>query len=653
MARIYQPEPPPGKKRADLKRTLLWSGVTAILSFVILCVGALGYVGLVANRIGERMSQLRAAHASTFYALYPPLKLKQKFTAAELQGFLTDQGYVDKGTADGLLPGEYHIDKGTLTILSLNRSSFKGAGRPLEAMRARLTFEPVGPELTLTTITRLDNNESVETLESIPKKIGSFSAGRLRTQDPVALSDIPTSMRMAVMAIEDVHFLEHSGVSFKGTARALWKDIVARKWAEGGSTLTQQLMKNLFFTREKAVSRKFKEAMFAFVTEWRHTKEEILEGYLNEIYLGQWGTHEIHGVSEGAGIYFNRPISQLSLSQSATLAAIIQAPNAQDPHRYPERTLKRRNLVLKKMLDAEFILPDEYQMAIAEPLGVVPAERSLNNADYFTDLVMDRLPADIKGRLDKDALTVYVTLNPYLQELAGKLLNANLERLRKNFPAIRKKEAKGRHLESALIAIDVKDCTVIALQGGHSYRQTQFNRVLQGKRQPGSLFKPFVFLSAFVQSTPETPYTALTEFEDSPFEWKYDKQVWKPKNYEPEFRGKVTIREALEHSINTPTARVTQKIGVPAILDSLTKAGIRSTLPPVPSIALGSAEVTPLEMAEAYTTLANIGKYCALRPYLQVFDENRNHVVDSPNVQAPALPPGPTYQTVHLMKGVV
>lgn len=626
----------------------------------VLVLGLLGggatflYVTSWNRRIDERIEQLRSTRASLFYALYPPLRLKQRFTAGELKNFLLDQGYLENKNAEDLLAQEYVWEREPRGLtLTLFRPAFEGAGLPLAPLKVRLKFEEIGNQFLLIEMVKTENQEPLEVVESLPKKIGAFFAGRLRTQNSVTLSDIPTSVRLAVMAIEDVNFLEHGGISLRSTLRALWRDLRARRWVEGGSTITQQLMKNLFFSREKALSRKIKEAIFAFLTEARYEKETILEAYLNEVYLGQWSTHELHGVSEGASYYFNRPISQLSLPQGATLAAIIQAPNAQDPHRYPERTLKRRNLVLKKMLDAGFIEPGEYEMAQKEPLGVVPFERGLHDVDYANDLVMNELSPDMARRLDTDALTIYVTLNPYFQAAASKAISANLARLQDISPAIRKREKKGIRLQSALIAIDPRECTVLAVQGGRSYRQTQFNRVVQGRRQPGSLFKPFVYLAAFEQTSASPPFTSLTEIEDSPLEWKYDAQIWKPKNYDEIFRGPVTLRQALEESLNVPTAKLAQKVGMPAIVEAMVAAGIKTPLPPLPSLSLGSAEVSPLELAEAYTTLANLGMSCKLRTYLKVFDENKNLVIENDLAQERKIPALPAFQTVQLLKGVL
>jgi penicillin-binding protein 1B len=623
-------------------------------------VGALAaafiYYSFVNHTIDERIAQLRSSRSSVFYAMYPPIHLGQKFSAKELRFFLEDQGYGEAHDVDDQRPGEYvwEGEKSATPTVVIFRAAFTGAGHQLDKLKFRVSLtpnpDPKGP-YTIQEILRMDTHQTVDSMESLPKQVGSFFAGRLRTQNSVALSDMPVSVRYAVIGIEDNKFLEHYGVSFRGTIRALVRNLLARRWVQGGSTITQQLMKNLFFTKKKVISRKFKEALFALITEARYSKEEILEAYLNEVYLGQWGTHEIHGMSEGARFYFNRPVTELTLAQSATLAALIQAPNAQDPYRYPDRLLKRRNLVLSKMLDAEFILPQEKENAINEPLGVVPATRNSADIDYFLDVVMERLPDMVTKRLDSDVFTVYLTLNPYLQDMASKALTDSIERLQKYSPAIRNKTKKGVNLEGAVIAVDVKNCGILALQGGRSYKQTQFNRVLQGKRQPGSLFKPFVVLTALSQNQ-NPPVTPLTLLDDSPLEWKYDNQLWKPKNYDNEFRGPVTVRKALENSLNVPMARLAQQTGIPPIIDTLKKAGIQSTLPEFPSIALGAADVSPLELAEAYTTVASLGKYCYLRAFLQIYDENNNLLLENKMAQEDRLPPIPTFQTIDIMKGV-
>ena len=632
------------------RKRLLW-----VLAALVLTIGGLtalfiAYIGVITHRIDTRIAQLRSSQASSFYGFYPPFQQGQQFSSSELQSLLQSQGFLSRGNADALIPGEYnwklHSRGGELVLF---RSAFMAAGHPLPQLKARIFFQGPPETLSVQTIADAESGESLPELQVPPKKVASYFAGRLRTQNAVPLSEMPVSMRTAAIAIEDVRFLEHHGVSLRSTARALFKDLLAGSFVEGGSTITQQLMKNLFFSNDKAISRKLKEALFAVITEGRHSKEDILEAYLNEVYMGQWGPHEIHGVSEGAQYYFNRPVSRLSLAQSAMLAAIIQAPNAHDPRRHPEKSLSRRNLVLKKMLDAEFILPDEYEVAKAEPLGVAQSG-TLSDVDYAIDLVLSRLPANVRSRLESEVLTIYLSLNPYLQAAASEVLTANIERLKTVAPEIAEKEKAGVHLQGALIALDVKNCTVLALQGGRSYRQTQFNRVTQGKRQPGSLFKPFVFLAGFAKPL-DPPLTPQTELDDSPFEWIYDNQTWSPKNYDGDFRGPVKARDVLEKSINVPTARLAEKIGIAKIRDVIAAAGVQSPLPAVPSLSLGGVDVTPMELAEAFVTVANLGQRCELRPLLEVYDSSGNQLLKTEKSSREVLPPEAVFETVNLMRG--
>lgn len=627
--------------------------LTIVIVSVLIPLSFIVFVTAVSRQVDERMSQLKSSRASQFFALYPAFQIGQTFTREGLRALLADEGFHEIKNSENLVAGTFAFEgTGENPELVLHRSPFDGAGHGLDHLRARLRFEIAEGKLKIRELARLNSPDPLDKIEIAPKKISSYYAGRVRSQSPVALSDIPVNVRQAVMAIEDVNFLEHSGVSLRSIGRALLKDIQTGTKAQGGSTITQQLMKNLYFSRKKSWWRKIREAVFAVVTEFRHTKEEILEAYLNEVYMGQWSTQEIHGVSDGARFYFNQNVSDIGLSQAATLAALIQSPNAYDPHKDPAPLTKRRNLVLKKMFDVGFILEDEYKMAVQDSLAIIARDKILEDIGYFMDLVLKTLPDNIKNRLDADALTVYTSLNPYLQSTASRALKNNLDRLQKQIPAIKKKEEKGIHLQSALIAIDVPNCAILSLQGGSSYRQTQFNRILQGKRQPGSLFKPYVFLAGLNFPSPDKPITPSTELEGTQFEWKYDNQVWKPKNYEKEYPEKVTAIKALEDSLNVPTAHLAQKVGIPQIVDMITKSGVKSFIPVFPSISLGGTDVTPYELAEAYTTFGNLGKGCALRPILDVYDENKNVVLETKPQLEDRLPLIPTFQTVEMLKGV-
>jgi len=625
---------------------------------VTLLVSILGGVitySYIKQTIDDRFEQLFSAKSSQFLAPLPPLVSGQRFSKPQLQTLLEYSGFQEKLESEDLLANEFFWSTSNdEKQLHLLRAESLYPSRTLPRSQTTLKFKTEGNDLMIDKIVLEETQETVERFELPPKRISSFYAGRLRTQTPVALSEIPVDMRHAVMAIEDVNFLEHGGVSLRSTLRALFKDLRAGRFVEGGSTITQQLMKNLFFSREKAMSRKIKEAIYAFLTESTHSKESILEAYLNEVYLGQWSTHEIHGVSEAARFYFNRSIFDISLSQSATLAAIIQAPNSHDPRRNPANTIKRRNLVLKKMLEAQFILPGEYQLAISEPLGVTPGEKNLQDTGYFMDLVLSQLPEDLKARLNSEALTVYTTLNPYLQLQASQTLKNHLALMKKNYASITHKAEKGFQLQSAFISIDVLTGRVLALQGGSSYQKTQFNRILQGKRQPGSLFKPFVFLAAFDKSDFSPPFTALTELDGSPFEWAYEgNQKWNPKNYDPDSPEKMTAQEALEKSLNIPTARLAQTIGLDPIISLIKRAGVKSELTKIPSICLGSTEVTPFELAESYATLANNGNGHKLSSIEKVVDQSGQTLFEPNYPEEERLPAASSYLTVQLLKGVL
>lgn len=638
-------------RRMSPRRLILWAS-SILVGFLL--ISALAY-SFIKRSIDDKFEQLFSSKSSQFVALLPAFHLNQKISRNQLETLLEYSGYQLKKEAEDLLINEYAwIETEGTPKLVLFRAESLYPGKSLIETKVVLTFDVDSSQLVLREIWDERSQEKVENFELAPKRISSYFAGRLRTQIPVTLSDIPVNMRHAVMAIEDVNFLEHGGVSLRSTLRALYKDLRARRFVEGGSTITQQLMKNLFFSREKAVSRKIKEALYAFITESTHSKESILEAYLNEVYLGQWSTHEIHGVSEAARFYFNRSIFDLSLSQSATLAAIIQAPNNHDPRRHPENSIKRRNLVLKKMLDAEFILPDEYQMAVAEPLGVIPGEKNLQDTGYFMDLIFSELPENVKTRLDTDALTVYTTLNPYLQLQASNTLKEHLSRIQKDYASIVKKAQKGFQLQSAFIAVDIPTGQVLALQGGSSYQKTQFNRILQGKRQPGSLFKPFVYLAAFNKNDFSPPFTSMTELDGSPLEWSYEGgQTWSPKNYDKDSPEKMKAHEALENSLNIATARLAQTVGLDPIIELLKNSGIQSPLPKIPSISLGGVEVSPFELAESYSTMANLGVGHKLHGVSKVVSPSGEVVFEPSYPGEERLPAAPCYLTIQMLKGVL
>ncbi|MBI1860104.1 MAG: transglycosylase domain-containing protein [Deltaproteobacteria bacterium] len=614
---------------------------TALMSVVLM----FSYGVWVSQQINAQFDQLRGKRPSRIYAAWPGWTIGTQFRLSELERLLTDYGY-QAGAGEEICSSCFHL---TGTELTVHRAESTIPGAALGEETFKIQLDVSGPLATVQLITDRTGGEVVR-VDHRPLRVGVFSAGRLRTQDFVPMAEIPVYLRLAVMGIEDASFLEHSGVSMKAILRALWRDLTARRFAQGGSTITQQLMKNLFFSHEKVMTRKFKEAFYALLAEYGHSKEEILEAYLNEVYLGQWSSHEIHGVNEGARYYFNTRAADLSLAQSAVLAALIQAPNFHDPKRNPERLKSRRDLVLKRMFESNFIVEEEYRMAVLEPLIVSNTDAVIEGIDYYLELALSEMPESLRGRLDTGALTLLLPINPRLQQEAAVAIRIHLKELEDRIAKMRKKNPPHVSLEGALIAVSVPNCEVLATQGGRGYRLSPFNRILQGRRQLGSLAKPFVFLASLLSSDPIKPDTMLS---DSPFEWEYDRQIWKPKNYENEFLGDVTAREVLEKSLNVPTARLAQMVGVPAIVDTMKKAGVTSDFMPVPSIALGSEELSPYELAEAYLTIARQGKSCRMSSVLKAYDENGNELYNRELMEKEVFPKDSTSTLIDMMHGVL
>ncbi len=629
-----------------------WKSITLVGCFIVLGTGILlgSYWTWVSVDISLRFDQLRGSRPSQIYAILPDWEMGSQFRKSGMASVLRELGYRPSQNVTDLCPGCYQL--GT-DLLRLNRPEFRSPGVELVAAEFNVKIESEGEFFRIGSITGSATEGPTRELTRVehpPQRIGVYSAGRLRTQDFVRLADLPVTLRLAVMGIEDAQFLEHRGVSFRAIARAFFHDVRAFRFAQGGSTITQQLMKNLFFSREKVFSRKIKEAFYAFVAEAHHSKEEILEAYLNEVYLGQSGSHEIHGMNEAARFYFARGATELTLEQGATLAALIQAPNLHDPRRHPDRLKQRRNVVLRRMLESQFIVEDEYSAAVHQPLNVPGVNSGIEDIDYYLELALAQVSPELRGRFEKSTLTVYLPIDPFFQRNAARAIQSQLKILQDRVNQVHRGKPVEVQLEGALIAMDVGRCRVVASQGGRSYRLSPFNRVLHGKRQVGSLIKPFVYLTGLVGDPSFGPTSVLS---DSPFDWEYDRQVWSPKNYDEKFRGDVSARDALEQSLNVPTARLAQKVGIPAIIDVMRSAGISGELYPVPALSLGSVELSPFEMATAYLTIAREGRRCRPAAIASVYDENGNELFRSIPDTQDALPTDRTRALIDMMAGVI
>jgi penicillin-binding protein 1B len=424
----------------------------------------------------------------------------------------------------------------------------------------------------------------------------------------VRYGELPDSLIKAVLAIEDRRFFSHPGLDpFRIVAAAI-RNIRAESYIQGGSTITQQLVKNFFLTPERTMQRKVQEALLAFVLERRAQKKDILELYLNEVYLGQVGTFAIHGVGEAARMYFHKDVGNLTLVESAMLAGMIASPNPYNPYRNPERATERRNQVLRAMADAEFIPPATAEAAMAQPLKIQTPSIDTTEAPYFVDLVREQLAARYDARdLKTQNLAIYTSLDSSLQSLAQSVLQSGLQRVEK---MIRRKSKEGP-LQGSLIALEPSTGAIVALVGGRSYGASQYNRVTLARRQPGSTFKPFVYLAAFEATFNDPslpPITPATVVDDSASSFIFGNKEYTPENYEGRYMGYVTLRKALALSLNNATVKVAEMVGYEKVADLWSKGlAIGENIKPYPALALGSFEATPLEMATAFNVLANQG----------------------------------------------
>lgn len=435
------------------------------------------------------------------------------------------------------------------------------------------------------------------------------------------LSRIPRPLREAIIATEDARFYRHGALDLKGIGRALLRNLQAGRVVEGGSTITQQLAKILFLSPERTVGRKLREIEIAQELERRYKKDEILEAYLNVVYFG----HGAYGVEAAAETYFGKSVGQLSLAEAATLAGLPRAPALYSPITHPDRALRRRAVVLERMVKAGYLTAARAKAAGREPLRAAPfvAQRSL--APNFVEVIRNRLervlgaPAVVRG-----GYRVYTTLNRDTQRGAVEALTAGLKQIQGS-----RRRPSDAPLEAALVAMDPSSGDILAMVGASPQVRSDFNRATQMRRQPGSAFKPFVYAAAFNQGV--APFDRL---EDFPVSYSTvingRPAVWSPENFDHKFRGIVTVRQALEESINVPTVRLLEKIGVDPVIELAHRMGIESDLRREYVLALGASEVSPLEMVRAYGVFADGGIRREPRTLRWVLDPHGNLVDEFP-----------------------
>jgi penicillin-binding protein 1B len=448
--------------------------------------------------------------------------------------------------------------------------------------------------------------QAAESIEIEPELFAQYFGENPTLRTVVPLGAAPTMCLNSLLAIEDSGFLQHSGVSVTGLLRAALTDLRSGKRTQGGSTITQQLVKNFFLNDQKTLSRKLTEIAMAFLVERHATKDEILETYINLIYMGQNGPFQVRGFAAAANHYFGKPLSDLNLDQCALLAAVLNSPGLFNPFQHPDHALKRRGLVLDRMSELKMITPTEAQAAKAAPLPSKPQRNLTEPAPYFVQGVRRFMQAQ---NLDEsEGLRVYTTLNLRAQEAAHQSVRAGLDRLEKNFTNIQKLKAQGKNLEAVLISSDPLTGAVQALVGGRGFLATQFNRALDSRRQVGSIMKPFVYLTALEHRQEDgSPYTPVSTVKDVATTHRFEGQTWTPHNYEGTYEGDVPMYFALKESLNAATVNLGMAVGLGNIVDTAQRMGVTSKIKPLPSLTLGAFELSPMEVLESYSGISRLG----------------------------------------------
>ena len=473
-----------------------------------------------------------------------------------------------------------------------------------------------------------------------PPVIGSVFPIHGEDRLVVSPEEVPALLRRGIKLIEDRRFDEHHGVDTLGVLRAIWVNLRAGRVVQGGSTLTQQLVKNYFLTDAQTFDRKATEAVMALRLEAHYSKDEILVAYLNEVFLGQDGERAIHGFGLGSEFYFAKPLGELDAGELALLIGLVKGPSYYDPRKHPDRALARRNLVLKEFADAHLIEANAAQRAAAAPLGLRPGGGSYVPA--YIDLVRRHLKRDYaEADLAAAGLSVYTSLDPRAQASAERALTRDLQRLDA------KAAARGGHLQGAVIVAEPNSGDVVAVVGG---RETDtagtFNRALDARRPIGSLVKPAVYLTALESGR----YTAASLIDDAPIEMKLpDGSIWAPQNFEHNVNGSVTLAKALAESLNLATVKLGMDLGLSKVADTLQSLGLESAAALNPSMLLGTVEMTPLEVVQVYTSLANGGFRARLRAVRAVLDEQGRPLKQFKVQVEPAAPPAAVYQLVRML----
>ncbi|ENP8320902.1 penicillin-binding protein 1B [Vibrio vulnificus] len=615
-------------KRQWLKTlwSLSWKAGLALVAVLI-------FVGIYLDSVVKQRFEGQLFQLPTVvYARIQTLYAGENVSRPELQKELDILNY--RKVSQPRYPGEYSSSSSKIELI---RRPFEFVDGPEADRHVMLHFDASS----LTRIQSLESKGELGYLRLEPKMLGMLEKDSDEQRLFLRREQFPEIMVDALLVTEDRDFYQHDGVSPLAIARAMFVNLKAGRTVQGGSTLTQQLAKNLFLTQDRTLWRKVREAYIALILDYRYSKDRILEAYLNEVYLGQSGKQAIHGFGLASRYYFGQPIQELRIDQLAMLVGMVKGPSYYNPVRFPERTKERRDLVLRLMMQQNMLTASEYDQAASRPLDIqdVPRIASRQPA-YFQQLSMELREKVGEAFQGETGLRVFTSLDPISQDKLEKAISKKVPELGK---------VAGNELEAAAVAVDRTSGEIRAMVGGKRTGYDGFNRAINASRPIGSLVKPAVYLTALEQ--PEK-YTLATTLQDTPLSLKGSKgSVWEPRNFDRQFRGDVPLYQALAKSLNVPTVRLGMQLGIDQVSDTLARLGVnRNEIRPVPSMFLGAFSLTPLEVAQMYQTLTNSGRKAPLTALRSVVDLEGHVLYQSLPKSSPAVNEQAAWLTTYAMK---
>jgi len=628
---------------------------------IITLAGAMSYAFFtLEDDMNQKLEAKRILLPTEYYAAPFRFHTPSLQSVDKSEKALKNQNYRPRDWQQRLLPGDY-LKANAPECRALFRigedipftTCLAFVKKEVEADKAQndiriLLFSPEGQ---IQQIFKAFPLESLGEVQLEPALVAQYVGIDPIMQEEKPLGKVPPFCSNGVMAIEDPKFLEHKGVNYKGIFRALVKNISSGRAAQGGSTITQQLVKNYFLSSEKTIKRKMQEFVMAYLLESRFSKDQILETYLNIIYMGQNGPFQVRGFGAAAQFYFNKDVSSLNLSECSLLAAIVNSPGIYNPFKQPIKAFTRRNLVLDKMVEHEYISAAEAENAKKFPLPSAQPRLATETAPYYLDAVRKQLTS---LNIPIIGAKIYTAMDLESQQFAQEALKTHLEKLESQNKQIKAQKEKGQTLEGAILSADSATGLIQVAVGGRNYRLTQFNRAIDGHRQVGSTMKPFVYLTALQSKNKDgKDFTPISPLKDEKFTIKYEGQTWSPSNYGSEYFGTVPMFFALKNSLNASTAALGLEVGLDKVINTTYSLGITSELKPFPAVTLGAFELYPKEVLQAYITLSRMGQKPDLSFVQRVLNEKGEEVFSFTSRSEQVQDPAAVASLVSMMKQTI